>query len=79
MVQNTWADNVGFMISLESIYKVAKGSRYQSNYNFKEGKMQNGKDFVSKQQNCDAEGATEKGFKNKQSLDCLGSHLRRVC
>lgn len=41
--------------------------------------MQNGKHFVSKHQNCDAEGATEKGFKNKQSLECLGSPLRRVC
>lgn len=41
--------------------------------------MQNAKHFVSKHQNCDAEGATEKGFKNKQSLECLGSPLRRVC
>lgn len=72
----------GLWFSLKSIYNfitVARGSHYQSNYNFKKHKKGNDKDFVSKQQNCDAEGAAEKGLKKEESLERLGSHLRRVC
>lgn len=72
----------GLLFSLESIYNfitVARGSHYQSSYNFKKKKKQYGKDFVSERQNCDAEGAAEKGIKKKQSLERLGSRLRRAC
>lgn len=59
----------GLWFSLESIYNfitIARGLHYQSSYNFKErNKKQNGKGFVSEQQNCDAEGAAEKGLEKK--------------